>query len=117
MTGDVTWARGPADAFQDRSDGVWRVLRWEEPAPPKHPVGRRYRESALTAVAAELMDHPGEWGVIYDGRNRALAGGLAHRITQGQPKCFSPAGLFDAVFRSVGDSYVTFARYVGDGGG
>lgn len=92
-----------------------RILRWEDPPPSeRHPFGRNYRDSMFTPIAAELLDHPGRWAVLYEGdKNRA--GDLANRVRYGTVRCFAPAGDFEGIFRRVGDRYAVYARYVGDG--
>ena len=97
------------------------VLRWEPP--PPSPFGgwktaREPKPSPWAEAADELRQHPGRWGVIYEGV-QGFASTIATLVNTAQHRGrpFAPAGSFEAVSRKRKTDGVccTHARYVGEG--
>lgn len=87
------------------------VIRWEDP-PPSHNPGQRGMFVA-ELVARDLRANPGRWAVVAENNGNV---GLAAGIKGGRYPALRPAGAFDAVSRSRGGIFTTYARYLGDGG-
>jgi hypothetical protein len=91
------------------------VIRWEDPPPDnlrRRPHAPRRTEHWKLA-AAELRANPGGWAVIAESVAWSYAGGIAGQIKAGRLAAFRPAGAFEAQTRTVAQSYIVYARYVG----
>ncbi len=99
------------------------VLRWEDP-PPHRNRGRTTanftRDTApkWPAVAAELREQPGRWGVIRERVGIGSAGPLVRSVTGGLGTAWRPAGYYEAASRKRddGEGLDVYARYVGEAG-
>ena len=117
MTGEITWATGPANAFRSDPDRAPSIIRWEDP--PRLASGRKLgtkvsKPDPFTGVAEALRAAPGRWAVVYEGDN-GPATGVASRVRQALSPAFEPAGAFEATARKVNGTTACYARYVGDG--
>lgn len=84
-------------------------LTFEEPPPAK----RAHRN--LGKVADELREHPGLWAVVLalPVAERSHATSLARQIRHGLVSYWRPAGVFEAVSRTVDGEARVYARYLG----
>lgn len=85
------------------------VLRWESP-PELTRAGQRPRPVDHEAIAEALRSRPGEWAVIAAGHVQT---GLVTQIRGGVVAAYRPAGLFEAVRRTVDGRVTVYARYCG----
>lgn len=88
-----------------------QIIRWEAPPPSKRiktPAAVK-SHSKYDQIAADMRARPGEWAVVYEGAQNS-GSGLATHIRMGQQRCFSPAGDFDALTRTIDGSTTVYAR-------
>ncbi len=74
-------------------------------------AGPKRRPWAL--VARDLIDNPGQWGVVLDD-NTSNTGSAVARINNGLTRWFQPAGAFLAVSRTLGATTLVYAVYLGE---
>jgi hypothetical protein len=86
------------------------VLRWEDP-PPAHSStdGKARQVIAHELIAFQLKRRPGDWAAIHE--QRAVPS-LANQINRGGYAPYRPAGSFEAVVRTTGDTFTVYARFV-----
>jgi hypothetical protein len=91
-----------------------RVQRWEDPPPTGKPwAGGRRPGSRFDAIADELRDETGRWGVIFAGA-RNVAHGIASAIAQAKTRCFQPLGSFQVATRTRNGITTVYVRYIGE---
>jgi hypothetical protein len=88
------------------------IFRWEDP-PPERAVarGREKQVIAHDLIAFKLKKRPGVWAAIHE--QRAVPS-LAVQIGRGGYAAYRPAGSFEAVARTTGETYTVYARYIGE---
>ncbi|MER6360074.1 hypothetical protein [Kitasatospora sp. NPDC001527] len=71
-------------------------------------------ESKHSRIAAALRARPGEWAVVQRATTIARAASAAQAIRSAKLAAYGPAGLFQAVSRTVDGEHRVYARFVGD---
>lgn len=108
MSGEITWASGPQDAFRPGQETA--VIRWEDPPPDR----RGRRDGARLdhqGIASALRGRPGQWALVAVGASQSLARDIAAGNRYG---AYLPMGSFEATHRLLDGITHTYARYVGE---
>lgn len=87
-------------------------VTWQDPPPgPSRGAGKNH-----VTISQELKANPGAWANIGSYSTVSAAYGAASRIRTGACVAYRPAGSFEAVSRTMNNTYCVFARYVGEPG-
>lgn len=87
-------------------------MQWENPPEPER--GPAVPWVAWVEEAEALRTRPGKWAALktYPAESADAAHSMAHKITAGRLKAFSPRGTFEGTARTHDGESIVYARYL-----